>query len=467
MMAIFFETGYTLITVLLLSFFFYRSFHQKWNRGRQILWWVTFGSIFNLYSLSWLYTVYPLIWMPEGVLQLFGIALLHVIISLASGLCFFVVGYAFTLNVKSGVRPLVIGLSFVAAEMLRSFVISLLYLGDGTTIDLHFTAGTIGNALSITPLVELAYYGGTFALTFLCSYILYVVITLPLKKSVMHLGAVLAVLLFTHTHVPINVPPKDLVIGVTATDIPTSEGKSLIEKIRVSNQMVTSLILNDKEKRDIIVLPEDTRFLSSLSNESKAKLLKQHPDTLLVDGSSIRQGDNLMNLSLFYQTRTDALEGRGKELLLPFNEYIPYALNPLFRMIIGKQLEIYKKDHTYTPIHSLKTISFKDIKIATVICSEILSFRVLENIGDERPHVIFYQSRLNVFNNNPWFLMHLRSFSKVAAAQLRTTIISSNNYAPSYMITGRGEIVGEIGRSTSYNTVFLKSSGEVILKGDQ
>jgi hypothetical protein len=33
------------------------------------------------------------------------------------------------------------------------------------------------------------------------------------------------------------------------------------------------------------------------------------------------------------------------------------------------------------------------------------------------------------------------------------------------MITGRGKIVGEVGRSTSYSTVFVKTSGEVILKG--
>lgn len=465
MMATFFEMSYTLITILLLAFFFYKSFHKGWGRSQQILWWITFGSIFNLYSLSWLYTVYPLIWMPEGILQLIGIALLHIIISLASGLCFFVVGYVVTLNIKSGTRPFLVGLSLVVAEILRSFIISLLYLGDGTTVDLHFTAGTIGNALSSTPLVELAYYGGTFALTFLCGYILYALISLPLKKSLIHFVAVSVILLLTHAYVPLNTPDKDLVIGLITTDIPTSEGENLKEKIRESNQMVASFVQDDKTERDIIVLPEDTRFLSSLSEEARTKLLRQHPDTLLVDGTSIRQDDNLMNLSLFYQTKTGALEGRGKELLLPFNEYIPYALSPIFRVIIGGQFESYKKDHTYTPIHSPKTISFNGVRVATIICSEILSFRVLENIGDEHPSVVFYQSRLNVFNNNPWFLMHLRSFSKVAAAQLRTTIISSNNYAPSYMITGRGKIVGEVGRSTSYSTVFVKTSGEVILKG--
>ena len=461
-----FEIGYTLVTVFLLSFFLHFSLKSDWGRGSQVKWWVLFGSIFNLYSLSWLYTVYPLVWMPPGFAQLFGIGLLHVVISLSSGACFFVVGYAVTQKTKIWIMPFLIAMSFVVAEILRSYVISVLYLGNNTTIDLHFNAGTIGNALSTTPLVELAYFGGTFALTFCLTYILLVLIIFPLKKATNHIGAIVLILFLTHFLLPTNTPEKELLLGVITTDIRTPNDKELGQQFIKNNQTVTSLVLSDTTKKDILVFPEDARFLSSLGTSSRVALQAKHKDTLIVDGDTLSKDGTLINLSIFYTTTNENLVGRGKELLLPFNEYVPYIFRIVFRTLIGNNLDEYAKLHTYTPMYSDKTFLFNNIKIGTLICSEILSFRVITSLREEHPVLVLYQSRLNVFNNNPWFLMHLRSFSKITAAQLRTTIVSSNNYAPSYIITPNGKIVGEIPVSTSYNTVYINSAGKVILKND-
>ncbi len=165
-----------------------------------------------------------------------------------------------------------------------------------------------------------------------------------------------------------------------------------------------------------------------------------------------------------YETITQKTVGKGKELLLPFNEYIPHFFDTIFSFFIGDELDTYKSKHTYTPLQSGKIVTFEGVRVATLICSEILSYRMIENVRDEDPEIVFFQSRLNVFNNNPLFLLHLRSFSKIAAAQIRTAIISSNNYAPSYMISGRGEIMETIPLSTSYHEVTLSKKGEVILK---
>lgn len=465
-----FEIGYTLITVLLLGFFISTSLQKKVRRYCEIKWWVLFGFIFNLLSFSWLYTIYPLIWMPEGLTQILGITLLHVILSVSSGLAFVVVGYAFfyVRTIASYKRPFVIASSFTVAEMLRSLIISLLYYGEGTTIDLHFNAGTIGNALSTTPLVELAYYGGTFALTFTVTYLIYAILSLTLKEVLPHCLIITSIFLVTHFFVPTRTPNEDLLIGIVTSDIPTVKDEILKEKMKESNRLIASLLLEDKSKKNIIVLPEDSRFLSSLSQKEREALEANKRGTVILDGDTIVYNDKLATISLFLEAGKAESYWRGKEFLLPFNEYIPYFFGRIFGLFMGGGLVKYQSHHTYSPVQSGKTVTFNNTRIGTLICSEILSYRMIERLGNEHPQLIFFQSRLNVFNSSPLFLMHLRSFSKVAAAQLRTPILSSNNYAPSYLISARGSISATIPRSTSYSTILLKHGGigapEVILK---
>lgn len=464
-----FEIGYTLVTVFLLGYFISISLQKRWRKAGEMKWWMLFGFIFNLLGFTWLYTVYPLIWMPEGGIQLLGIVLLHLLLSAGSALPFVITGYAFykVRSFSKHIRPLIIATSFTLTEMLRSIVISLLYYGDKTTIDLHFNAGTIGNTLSSTPLIELAYYGGTFALTFVLTYLIYAILSLSLKEALHHYLIIISIFLVTHFFVPTRTPEKDLFVGIVTSDIPTSRDDELLEKMKESNRLVASLMLEDKNKKDIIVLPEDSRFLSSLSQEERMALEEAKAGTLIVDGDTIAYDAKLATISFFVEAGQNKASWRGKEFLLPFNEYIPYFFDVIFGFFIGDELESYKSRHTYTQMPSGKTVLFNGVRVGTLICSEILSFRMIENMGDERPDIIFFQSRLNVFNNNPLFLMHLRSFSKIAAAQLRTPILSSNNYAPSYLISARGAISATIPVSTSYSTILLKRGGagvsEVIL----
>lgn len=459
------ETGYTLVTVFLLGYFIKISLQKKWGKVDEIQWWVLFGFIFNLLGFTWLYTVYPLIWMPEGFVQFAGIALLHLVLSLGSALAFVVVGYAFYKAHSFGkhVRPFIVAAAFTLTEMLRSFIISALYYGDGTTIDLHFNAGTIGNALSSTPLVELAYYGGTFALTFFLTYLIYSLFLLSWKGVASHYLALVGVFLVTHFFVPIRTPAEDLSIGVVTTNIPTTQDDTLLEKMNESNRLIRGLILEDRDQKDIIVLPEDARFLSSLSQKERSDLEEAVKETLIIDGDTIAYDAKLANISLFVEVGQSKSSWRGKEFLLPFNEYVPYFFDTIFGLFIGDELESYKSNHTYTQIPSGKTVLFNGVRVGTLICSEILSYKMIERLGAEQPNIIFFQSRLNVFNNNPLFLMHLRSFSKIAAAQLRTPILSSNNYAPSYLINARGALSATIPISTAYSSVLVSKDGEVIL----
>ncbi len=465
MLSTLFDTGYLLITVLLLWFFLAHSNTSK-GYTLEIMRWVIFGGIFNFISFTWLYTVYPLTWLPAGFLQMSGIIILHLVLSLISGFCFFIVGIVIqkTRDTNKHIRPTFIALSFVIAEIMRSLSISFLYLGKGTSIDLHFNAGTIGNALSVTPFVELAYFGGTFALTFFLTYVIFTLVSLNKKGSALHLGGVIIIFFALHFLVPVRAPKHTVSVGIMTTAGSAYDDTEYIREAEATNKKILQILRDDATKKDVIVVPEDTRFLKSLSEEEKGVLILQHNNTLFVDGDTSRTEEGLANMSVFFETGSGSLLWRGKDFLLPFNEYIPFIFERVFFVLIGEKITSYQQKHTYTPIPSGKTVLSNNIRVGTLICSEIMSHRTISRLKNEKPDIVLFQSRLNVFNGNPLFLMHLRSFSKVAAAQLRTPLLSSTNSAPSYLLSGRGSIVEIIPTSLSYSSVDVTQGGEVILK---
>lgn len=461
MVASLLEISYTVITVGLLFYFLRYSLEKKFTLRRNIVWWILFGFVFNFYSFSWLYSVYPLIWMPEGVLQLLGIATLHLILSSVVSLCFFSVGYTLTKmdSIKKLYRPFVFATSLTLAEIFRSLVISLLYYGDNTTIDLHFTSGTIGNALSATPLIEFAYFGGTFALTFVLGYLVYVFTS---KTHILqywkHGVVIIVLLLYVHFFVPTYGAPHPVHVGVITTNFQIPKDTDISSYFILQNKKVDIMTASFVEIRpDIIVYPEDTRYIDYLPTQNKDNLSTLFKSTLFIDGSTVNINNKSANVSYFYNSETKKTIVRGKSLLLPFNEYIPYFFKPIFTLFITKDaLEKYTAHHTYTPVYSRKILDFKDIKVGTLICSEILSYKTIQDVRRGDPSLVFFQSHLNVFHDNPWFRMHLYSFTKVAAAQLRRPLISSINGAPSLIISPHGKIIDVIptGFSTRTYTFF-------------
>lgn len=455
-----FELSYSLVIV---GFIYYFLATQSNKSGKSLFkHWVIFGFVINLFGLSWLYSVYPLSWMERGFAQLFGIALLHLILSTGVALPYGLISLSVHKKIQEQYLPAAFALLVTLSELFRSIIISLLYYGNDSTIALHFTAGTIGNALSSTPLIEYAYFGGTFGLTFILSYCVYIFSS---KKTIhryaFHGIGICTVLIAIHCIVPTKLPRAGTTIGIINTYFPspkTDDEEEYKELYRNQAEKINTITMSlASSSPSVIVYPEDTRYLSHLSSKERTTLVKRFPQTLFIDGDIIPTKNGLSNVTLFYYPEKEQQFARGKELLLPFNEYIPIFFRSIFRIFVsGELLSRYEKLHTFAPVYSKKTIDFGRERVGTLICSEILSYSTIRSLTKEEPTLVFFQSRLNVFHNNPWFVMHMRSFTKVAAAQMRTTVIASTSGAPSFIISPYGKMVRYIPASTSASTYTFK-----------
>ncbi|MFA6608538.1 MAG: hypothetical protein WCT07_01355 [Candidatus Paceibacterota bacterium] len=462
------EYSYTIVTILFIVIFLRKSLLGNISLKKGLLDWSLFGFLFNLYSLSWLYTTYPLPWIPSGGVQFLGITLLHVIASFVAGICYALVGFSFNKKINNKYKPLVFALLLSFAEILRSVFLSLLFSGNGGMVGLHWNASTIGNALSTTPFLEYAYFGGTYALTFVLGLLVYVCISKKHFESYWkYLLTICVGLIALHFFVPISAPKAPIKVGVVSTNFPTIDNKEALSKAFITqNQTVQTMTLSfSSSSPNIIVYPEDTRYVEYLSEDQKKNLSKTLEDVLLVDGDTLSFKNGFSNYSIFYEPKINKVVGRGKYLLFPFNEYIPTFFESIFRIFVrGISLDDYINNHTYTPQDFVGSYTYKDLKIGTVICSEIISFKIINSLWASNPNIVIYQSHLNVFHDNPWFVMQLRSFSKVAAAQLRTPFIGVSNGAPSYIISPYGYIQSTINTGFSSRTYTIYQDSVVLDK---
>jgi apolipoprotein N-acyltransferase len=400
--------------------------------------------------------------MTGGVLQLVGISLLHLILSCATSIPYALIAFTYHPKIKKHFLPLLFASTLTIAEIFRALIISLLYYGKGTTVALNFTAGTIGNALSTTPLIEFAYFGGVFALTFTLGYLLYIFISRKnVRYYVKHILVIFTLLMFTHFFIPVTLPKKGTVVGIITTNFSTIESNNeddYRKAFKEQSQLLHKATLSfASSSPTFIVYPEDTRYLSHTTLSDKADLVAHLNTTLFIDGDISVKPEGFSNISLFYYPNRERVVARGKELLLPFNEYLPFVFRSLFGFFIKKStIDTYTKLHTFIPVHSKKTILFGTTRIGTLLCSEILSYSIIEGVRNEHPSIVFFQSRLNVFHDNPWFVMHLRSFTKITAAQLRTPLISSTSGAPSFVVSPYGRIERFIPTSFSTSTYIFK-----------
>jgi apolipoprotein N-acyltransferase len=430
-----------------------------------------FGFIFSGYSFLWLYTTYPIIWLSEGPLQLVGIFILHVILSLLCALSFSVVGIVSYRNISKYQRPFLFALTLTGAEFFRSLLISLLYLGKESTLGLHFTSGTLGNALSTTPFIEYAYLGGIFSLTFVLGYFVYSTQNIHSWKYYKYHTLLLVVGVITlHNVAPIHTPKEPFTVGVITTDFNLLPDEDVTQSTLKKRQETIHLLTKSfaPGEPNAIVYPEDTRYTEQLSPLQITELLSRFKNTLFVDGTTRRfkknsknvSDEGFSNYSLFYDLNAHITEGRGKVLLMPFNEYLPYALAFIFTTFNKDNVEAYDKRHGYTRDDGMGAFTFGSARVGTLICSEILSFDVVRSLARTEPNIVMYQTYLTVFHNNPLFLAQMRSFTKIAAAQLRTPIIQSSNGSESYMISPYGEIMYVIPRG--FKTSLYKIEGGTI-----
>lgn len=432
---------YSLVVVSVLVVTLRKSLRAK-SIQESVATWALFGFIINILSASTYYVTLPIVGVSSA-LTFFLITVVVLLISVTCSMLYSFVGVInFTFTNKYLLKLFAVSAAVIFVEIVRSYVLTLLLWGGGSALGAHMSSWTFGEVLASSPLVSFAYIGGVFILAGVLVFCIGLFVY-PLKKFV-KIGlcvAVVAVSIFIgESPKPLDVV-KPITVAIVQTSFPRiddSKDRNIVFRER-HNAMRPLIMSLASSTPDIIVLPEDSRFITSQSVKESEELSIVFPDTVFIDGTTRKTSDGRKNTSVLFDSKTNETVLRDKGFLFPFGEYVPYIVQPIIELFAGTKLvTAYQSVHEYTAGVLPRSQQTRFGKVGILICSEINSFTSVHSLRTTNPDIVFLQSSLAWGHNNPYLTMEYVFSAKIAAAMLKKPVITVVNYGPSFIVNSSG-----------------------------
>lgn len=414
---------------------------------KQIMVWVGFGFLANYIILSAYYVTLPI----EGVSSMAGFFVITGIvasISLALGSLYTLVAYAVWKTKESiWLSYVALVLSWVIVEIARPYVFTLITWGGGSTFGAHGSSWALGSILASTPLVVFAHWGGVFMLgAVLISIVGVLMYPFSLRIKISAIGifvCLYGLVIYDIQHTPHSIKP--LRVGVVQTvfpHVPEDEDIDAVYAQRVKGVLHPLVMSLADQKPDIIILPEDVRYMDLQGARLRQELSEAFPETVIVDGATRFIDGGRKNTAIVFDIKTGTSSLRTKGVMFPFGEYVPYSLRPFIQVFVGeKKLKEYQDVREYGAGEYPKGLSTRFGTIGTLICSELTSHTALRALVRSSPDIAIVQSSLTWTNNRTYYAMNHIFSLKIMAVMLGKPVISVANSGPAVMIDAYGKVI--------------------------
>lgn len=467
--------------VALIPFFFVVDRFSGSLKQTFLVGWI-FGATFIGTALVWFWATLPLDWLGiEGAF--WGVLTVFYVWGLLSAmLALFIAGFAVLFKVfpQSMLRALVFApLVWVLCEYLRTFGFFVLEFGPGSDFGPHFTMGSLGYLLSNNShFLALSSLGGVYILSatvVLINGVVYelLVSTRPFWGRVWRV-ALVGVVLGIFSLAPIALPAygneqdakKTLSIAVLHTSFDphlTISDEEFSRRFETLKDMLSQIPKNESGI-DIVVLPEDSRFIKTLIARNEAKIFFEaifgDREILVIDSSRVEDAQGNVVQQLFaLNTKTGVIQTAEKKFLLPHGEYLPYLTQVAFTLV-GKNdlVAALNKNRSYRSGKDVEALEFKDLSIGALFCSDVLTPVFYNKLADEGVDVFINLASQSWFHGSRIINNQIQNIAAVRAAENNLPFIQASNGSPSFILDERGEVEAESGwegSSIIYKTLYL------------
>ncbi len=421
-----------------------------------------FGFIFIGSVLSLFWSTYPLEWAGIEskltafllILIVWGLSSVFFALFIASWSAIF---YKFKRNNFSDI--LFASSLWIIFEYIRALAFSILWISPVSLIGPHWTLGFLGYILTgNTIILSLAGIGGIYLLSFIVIVLnlsIYHILfnikkTNAVKLKILTLLFVfittISLLSYVYTNKN-NENNKTLKIAVISTSLPsffyTSKSSLLNHVNKIQNIFID--IKKSGNNPDIIILPEDSRFIKYL-NETEKKILTSEileNETLLIDSSQNTNNQGKKVSELIYLNTKTGEKYSNKRLLVPFGEYLPHSASLLLKILgKGDVVENFNKSRGYDNGKDISSavIDFKGIKIGSLFCSEIISDKLNRDVTKLGANILINISSNSVFNGSKAVHIQKLQMAKMRAVENNRYFIQSTNFSSSFVINNKGNM---------------------------
>jgi apolipoprotein N-acyltransferase len=339
---------------------------------------------FSFHALFW--DSLPLTWLGvEGPTGVALIALIWAITTLIFGSIFAgALSLAYRIGIRGWSSLLLIPSVYVVADWIATWGFGIVNYGPFALVGPDFTMGAPAYQLAANGvLLQSASLGGIYALAFMQALIgvaLFRVWDADTKRvRVILLIVILGVFLLggigTWWLDAGRVPDTGRALNVAL--ITRYEPAVLYPStadLEQSFRTLSGYIASVPTSTNVILLPEDTRFLEEWHREDVLHMAPTLPSQLaVIDSASEREGSGTLYSRVEYHTSSGSLY-TYKKYLMPFGEYLPYLYQNLARVTgqgaVVDSLERVRGFHIKDDVHP---VFIATIPIAALLCSEAMS----------------------------------------------------------------------------------------------
>ena len=427
----------------------------------------------SILSISWFWSAYPISWI-EGINASIQIMLISAYwlssgMWLASGGAFF--GLVSIWLVRHSKLPrnisiLMLPVLWLGAELFSAFIFSLCTAGPGSFLQTYFSFGMVGYLLGVTSIgVWLAILGGVYGLTIilLALAVFGYWLTIRVSKKLSIIMGVLLYSIFSFTTITPNIESQTPITVIAVDTQFNAEFISTIEGLEFkATTLAHAVDTAVKNKPNVIVLPEDSRYLSSQFNSlypnqamSMFQFTHGNTNTTLIDSGryTTEAGMTVLRANIFDGV-SKKLWQIDKQYLVPQGEYVPLVYSTALRLLgYGFVVDAVAIDSAYRPGPLTQTSELPNYIPGVLFCFESVRSQAVRVLSETRDSIPFIAHPIS----HAWFHSPL-----ILWQQLHVMLQLQSRYSGLPIVSAGNMATGKL-----YLPNGIIDSGEIIESGDK
>lgn len=433
------------------------------------------GFIFLGQILIWLFDTLPLDWngVNNQTIGFLGILLgawLPFVTFMALFFGLFSLSYYF-LKKNKWFDLLLVPSLWIIFEYLRSFGFSILNWGKGSLLGPHWAWDNLAYLLNNNqPLRLLASIGGIYLISFLIVlanvfFYLFIKNTFLGRKS--KILSVFGILLLTgliifsyqiKINYSTNPAGQKVKIDIIQTDFPAFFSSTMEDEFKRFKNKYGLFEEAYKNSPDIIIFPEDSRFLTSVNQYFFQEKFKEKR-FFIIDSSRTETALGIKSIITLLDSNSKLSESREKILLSPLGEYMPYFLKWPIGLFNKDWVNTFEKSRGYIKGDKINIFSVPNgWNVGAFLCSEIFSPGIHREMIKQGAEFLVNMGSLSFSHGSKILRTQTESILQFRAIENGRYLARATNMGNSYIIDNRGNIIK---KSLSLDPQII--SGEIVL----
>lgn len=329
---------------------------------------------------------------------------------------------------------------WVLSEWLRSVIFSVFLYGKGATIGDMWNFGSVGLAFMNTPLRFISPLAGLYGVAFViivCTLVFYYALITDFNKNIVRAAGLLVLLVGVVAYAGYKFP------GVDKTPLSRAEASVFEQTDTESISPADFEIKNgQKDKKDVIVLPEGTYFYEQINYEALKSIRDRLTSNGIVLGVKYREDLSREAAILALDDQGRVVANQGKRLLIPIGEYLPWAAEVLLRLTMqNNSTESFNKNRAIQQSQDGSQVIKGKIPVGAVACSGILDRAVFRRLSNEGAQVFTNSASLSLFADSKNYLKQSYQMAAFHAVANKRAYVQSSNGGASFVLDPSGNYI--------------------------